>query len=625
MARIVQLSPFMKGLIDELHEKIELINENKMNLGLNVANYDRYVRDIKRQIETSNAEYTIAFVGMFNSGKSTVINSLLGLKGKARLSEQDRPDTAKSIRICYRNSKDQAEANLVFDDGSTEEMSWVEAKQFTSQVFLDENPHLKGKAEKLVEVVYFYKHPILEICNFLDLPGTGSKNWNTHTELTHQKLTEAEQVFWIIATNAPEPSGSDLNDLKILKNIQSNVVPFINVWADEEDEISGVVTPEEMEKSIRSSLSSFISPDKPILKYYAREIDKAKQEDREIEEFWGDLEFKNFFSSSFLNDAHVKTKEKLRRISNNVKVSLLNVNDLLSSDLKELKVLKAKLDSKSTWLLEQKDARSDIRMELKGKIRKLAADKVDEIIQSCITNSNTFIEDKMRMLNFKMLVDAVKAKDSNVVAEMLTEEFRSKYLKLDEQPSWLDQLIEDFVEDVKIIVEARWNRFIKDFNEQLSTEGHNGVKISSEFVDSILGKTIGGILTKLLTALIGAAGIFAVIALIPGGAIIDAAVVVIFLLQAIFQDPLEKHRVNAKLRAKVMISNQRYELKNQIAKEGLSLHDACERMFDDLLADHGLNLENDESQLVNLEQAIKDLQSILDDRQHELASLAKGE
>ncbi|MFZ3591696.1 dynamin family protein [Bacillus sp. DJP31] len=625
MTRINQLSPFMKGLIDELNEKIDLINGYKANLGLNVVSYDRYVRDIKRQIETSNAEYTIAFVGMFNSGKSTVINSLLGLKGNARLSEQDRPDTAKSIRICYRTSKDQAEAKLVFEDGSTAEMSWVEAKQFTSQVFMDENPHLKGKAEKLVEVVYYFEHPILEICNFLDLPGTGSKNWHTHTELTHQKLTEAEQVFWVIATNAPEPSGSDLNDLKILKNIQSNVVPFINVWADEEDEISGVVTPEEMKESIRSSLSSFISPDKPILKYYAREIDKAKQEDREIEEHWGDQEFKSFFSSSFLNDANVKTKEKLRRISNNVKVSLLNVNDLLSSDLKELKVQKAKLDSKKTWLSEQKDARSDIRMELKGKIRKLAADKVDDIIQSCIANSNTFIEDKMRMLNFKMLVDAVKAKDSNVVAEKLTEEFRSKYLKLDEQPSWLDQLIEDFVEDVKIIVEARWNRFIKDFNEQLSTEGHSGVKISSEFVDSILGKTIGGILTKLLTALIGAAGIFAVIALIPGGAIVDAAVVVIFLLQAIFQDPLEKHRVNAKLRAKVMISNQRYELKNQIAKEGLSLHDACERMFDKLLAEHGLNLGNEESQLVNLEQAIKDLQSILDDRQHELSSLAKGE
>lgn len=624
MARINEISPFIKGLLAELTEKLDLIKEYGTGMDIEVASYQRYIRDIERQLDTSKEEYTIAFVGMFNSGKSTVINSLLSLTGDARLSGEDRPDTAKSIRIRYRNSEQQAEAILEFEDGTSEEMSWVEAKQFTSQVFLDEHPHLKPKANKLVEVIYYYKHPILQLCNFLDLPGTGSKNWKEHTELTHQKLTEAEQVFWVIGTSAAEPSGSDLNDLIILKNIKSNVIPLINVWSDEEDEIYGEVSPEEMEDSIRSSLSSFFSPDKPVLKYYAREIDKANQGDREIQDHWGEKEFRSFFNEAFLNDASVKAKEKLRRLTSNIKVSLANVNDVLHTSLAELKIQKAKMDSKNTWLNEQMDERSEIRMELKGKIRKLAADRVDSIIENCTKSSETFINDKMRMTNFKMLMDAVKTKDNDEVTEKLSQEFRKRYLKLEENPSWLDHLIEDFIEEVKVMVEARWHRFIKDFNDNVKTEKHSGILISSDFIDTILAKTIGGIFTKLMAGLVGAASIFALIALIPGGALVDAAVVVLFLLQSLFSDPLEKHRENAKTRAKVMISNQRYELKNQIGKEGLSLHDAFDTRFEEILKENEMLLKKEESNIFNLEKAIMDLQSSIDDRIHELSNLEKG-
>jgi ribosome biogenesis GTPase A len=54
-------------------------------MDIEVASYHRYIRDIERQLDTFKEEYTIAFVGMFNSGKSTVINSLLGLTGDARV------------------------------------------------------------------------------------------------------------------------------------------------------------------------------------------------------------------------------------------------------------------------------------------------------------------------------------------------------------------------------------------------------------------------------------------------------------------------------------------------------------------------------------------------------------
>lgn len=82
----------------ELPVKLDLIKEYSAGMDFQVASYQRYIRDIERQLDTSKEEYTIAFVGMFNSGKSTVINSLLGLTGGARLSEEDRPDTVK--RIC---------------------------------------------------------------------------------------------------------------------------------------------------------------------------------------------------------------------------------------------------------------------------------------------------------------------------------------------------------------------------------------------------------------------------------------------------------------------------------------------------------------------------------------------
>ncbi|WHY65017.1 dynamin family protein [Neobacillus sp. SuZ13] len=104
-------------MLAELTEKLDVIKEYSAGMDMGTASYQRYIRDIERQLDTSKEEYTIAFVGMFNSGKSTVINSLLGPMGDARLSGEDRPDTAKRIRIRYRNSDQQAEAVLEFEDG----------------------------------------------------------------------------------------------------------------------------------------------------------------------------------------------------------------------------------------------------------------------------------------------------------------------------------------------------------------------------------------------------------------------------------------------------------------------------------------------------------------------------
>ena len=91
------------------------------------------LKNIDAQIESAKSKFTIAFVGTFKTGKSTIINSLLELSGDERLSSEYDPDTAKCVRLIYKE-KGAPEAEVEFYDSyETEQLSWAEAKKYTSQ------------------------------------------------------------------------------------------------------------------------------------------------------------------------------------------------------------------------------------------------------------------------------------------------------------------------------------------------------------------------------------------------------------------------------------------------------------------------------------------------------------
>lgn len=191
--------PFMKQLAEMLEEKKNSINFDLEDLKIRGIDMDNAILRINEQIKTAETKYTIAFIGTFKTGKSTIINSLLNLSGSERLSSEFDPDTAKCVRIIEKPKKQDYDAEVIFEDNiyPVEQISWAEAKKYTSQVALDnESQAFRDKAEHIEEVRYYVDSPFLRLCNILDLPGTGTGGHSEHTEVTDRKIMEADCIFW---------------------------------------------------------------------------------------------------------------------------------------------------------------------------------------------------------------------------------------------------------------------------------------------------------------------------------------------------------------------------------------------------------------------------------------------
>lgn len=617
-----EISPYLDNLYDNLSSKIEEINNAKNSIDLNPINYLDLINAIKRQRMTADKKFTLTFIGMYNCGKSTIINSLLGLKGEERLSDKDSPDTAKCIRISLMNENTTKNARIIFEDESDEKISWEDAKKLTSQVYLDENPGLKSKAQKIVEVEYFVNNPLLNVCDIIDLPGTGTINWSTHTKLAHEKLKEAEVIFWVMGTCAAEPCPSDINDLKILNECKANVIPLINVWSDEEEGITGEVSFEELESTIISNYSSFFSEKYKVIKYYAREIDKAIQNSKEIEEKWGLSYFKKFLEENYLNDFNTKNREKLRRISSVVAASLKKLLGIIEADESTAKEVKTDNDNEKENIIEDQTIILELRNQIKSKAKTIAGEKSLEITERCIGLSDSFIDDQMQMTNFKLIIDKLRNKDIN---KILTDNFSENYLKINVEPNWLTEILKDYLEDIKIIVNAEWMRYIKDIKDKDAEKNpERKLKIPDEFVKNILNSVIEGIIKKLMQTILGGGGLYIMIAMIPGGALIDAAALVGYLLHMIVSDPLEKSRANAKSRAKMMISAQKYAIKNIFVENGMQLHNECEKSFDRMIKEKEKKLSDKNENLKILLSALNNVKILLENSQEDIKMIGEG-
>lgn len=616
--KVYDIIPYLNGFSGEISKKVPKLNELKQELNLSQSNYSSLIKTIERQIETSNNKFTIAFVGMYNCGKSTILNSIFELIGDNRLSDKDSPDTAKSTRIKFRDSENESEALLHYDDGTFEESTWAEAKNFTSQVYLDQNPMLKEKSTKIIEIEYRLNNPILRFCDFLDLPGTGTKNWLTHTKLTHERLKEAELVFWVIST-CSEPSGDDLKDLRILKEVKANVIPLINVWQEENEEIEGAIEPDKLENILNKDFSLYFSKDAQMIKYFAKEIDNAKLNNKLINDEWGYKNFVDFLNDKYLNDATKQHNEKLKKITNVIIDALDKISDKLEIEKELISDKRKDLEDLNETIEEQFDERIEIKLELKSKLRQLAEEKADTIVDKCVKLSSVFIEDEMRLTNFEAIINKIKGND---ISKELADKFEKNYLKLAERPNWLEFIIKDFLEDAKILVENRWKRFLRNFKNHNISE-YEELEISDDFTDIISSDIMAGLIEKILTSLI-VGGVFIVLALIPGGQIIDAAALLLFALVNVFTDPLEKYRKNAKLRAKVMISNQRYELKNKISEYGLEINKIFDDEFEKVLTSKREKESDQKETLKKLTKIISEFEDNIITAQNDMNSMNKG-
>lgn len=536
-------------------------------------------QELQAQLDTADQSFTIAVVGAFKVGKSTFLNALLGLYGDQRLSTKDRPDTACSTLLRFRGA-DDPEARINYLDGRVEDVSWAQASNFTSQVWLDAHPDDARKAGMVSEVEYFLQNDLLAQININDLPGTGSRYWREHTELTHRKMKEADAIFWIVGEE--EPSKTDLEDLRILKDCARSVVPIVNILEDASQQPPLERDEEAVEEIIarlnRDFLSYFRVDFVQPLRVSARviELERAKAEpDAAILERAGFNALQKILEQLFDDAGDPTSSARIQRISG-VTLGLARGTNLAIEEARKRVTYWLKLgESAKTQTITRLDSIEDTHNEMRARIRDLARERADKICKLISGQARNFIEDTLQLSNVKDLIAAIKKDGRDKNEEELQRRFLSDYLKLTDEPNWLTELGKSYSEDVRAIVIPAWRRL----KRQSFAFEPDGTKAPDPIESAPLMDALVQGVTTVLQRLFGILALAGLLALIPGGLIIDAIGLLVASVISLLTDPLAGQRRRAVDRSRLQIETQRYEITNRLLEAGLAGNSQVEKVI----------------------------------------------
>lgn len=617
MSDLKVLVPFLQGMVKEFKEYELEINEKLNTLGDLRVDFSEYVKVIEQQISTANNKFTLSFVGEFKSGKSTIINTLLNLENDEKLSSKDAPDTAKCIRLMYKSSEIDYEAELIFKQGTYENIktTWEDAKRYTSQVALDKDETLKEKAESIEEVRYFIKNPILETCNILDLPGTGAGGHShDHTAITDKKIKESDVIFWVVST-MEEPGREAVANLEKFKD---KIIPVINVWQHEAGDIKGNCTLEEVKQLLRDNYSLYFAEDVDMVVYYAKEIEYAMENGSEIEDEWGKSDFSNCLNYILDSESFNRELSTTNRIKKNLKDVLKKTDKIIEKHKDEIVELKGDHKELGVDLAGSMSKLTSIKTHAKRKVNDECGHMTNEIIEYLNKQTDYFIEDEMQMTNLRTMIRGINKNKREQVTQEMKVKFEEEYLLLDEAPSWFDERREELIENIKDILSSEYASFAMDSKFALNDD--NDLKLNTKFINGVISQSIGAMLEKLgnLLLVVGAA---AILTKIPGGAIVDAIAISLLGKSKLNIDTMTKRKDNIKNRAKANVLMQRSSMYNDINDIARKVNDEIYQTIRDRIAKEQSDAENLILEYTDIEEKYKQFQNQISDYNLQLQNL----
>lgn len=619
MNNVETMKSTLESIKNQIIDSSEKLNSALVEVGINKEDFNNAILKIEKQVVSAGNKFTIAFVGTFKTGKSTIINSLLGLKGEARLSSEYDPDTARCIRIVEKMGQTY-EAEVDFGTYcKPEQLSWVEAKKYTSQVALDaEDETFRKKASMIKEVRYYVDSPLLRLCNILDLPGTGTGCHDDHTAVTNEKIMESDCFFWVLSTDI-EPS---IESIKNLKKIRHKLLPIINVWKFEKEGIEGVFSPEEIIDIIKDGYSEYLlNADNPII-YYAKEIDYAQLNGLPIRDEWGKETFiekvQEIISNVQAGDRATRIKSNLLDALSECRGLLENVKD--SSKLKELKSLSKKNGTEITKQYQKLDRCNNL---VSSDITETAKKNTDEILDVIAKASESFIQNKMSGVDLRYLLKMFTKKQKEDMSKEFADEFKKNYLRFDS--GWLEDAIKDYCNEVFKILKSKYIDFSCSLIDEEGT-GNTGVDPGelTGFMDTISSQIQKDFQSKSVK-LLASAVLTGILLAIPGLNVLDSIAAICSVGSGIggFADDSKlRSRINMIIvQSKVQIRQQKYSIVKQLKDQGEVIGKDFYSKVEKKLIVENEKIKEEASRLSNIGKLVASFEGLLSQAEIEINGL----
>ncbi len=263
---------------------------------------------------------SVAVLGEFNAGKSSVVNALIGEKV---VPVGVVPTTAQSGVIKFGSRKT---ARIVKRDGEIDEQNFEDAKK-----------SMKSNSDEIDHVEFLYPHPQLRLVNFWDTPGFNALE-ERHERVAKKALNSAEAILWVMDAN------------QVLSQTQRDQIDTVNNSADRLVIIINKI--DRVDDAAVEHLKGYVNEhigDK-ILAVYGVSAKLAEKEETYIDSCFGD--FSDFFDEKIVQragrikaiDARIKIENFVMMLSafqvgmlnrvQNAQVHLNNYTDLLEKRAK---------------------------------------------------------------------------------------------------------------------------------------------------------------------------------------------------------------------------------------------------------------------------------------------------